>query len=104
MDSSIENYDSVQELVAMQIRKIQEGKERIIKERLNSIGINIDIEKEKNRRFKTMLVELSDGEETYYYNDGSVDGVRVVTFLMADILSPALNTDPHTISLEIKYY
>ncbi len=57
-------------------------RERILKERLDLLGIHINLEEEKIRRFPTILIEKFENTSTYYYNDGSIKGLRVITFKM----------------------
>lgn len=55
----------------------------MIKERLKALDIEIDFEHERQRRLKLITCETNKepySTETYYYNDGSKEGVRIVTF------------------------
>ena len=63
-------------------KKFIAEQERILKERLDSLGIHIDLEEEKIRRFPNLLVEKFKNTHTYYYNDGSIEGLKIVTFKM----------------------
>lgn len=70
-------------------------KEEILLRALEEHGIKIDIEKEKERRFKSMVVEIQEREagkkvEVYYYNDGSIEGVKIVELPYFDISSFSL--------------
>lgn len=81
-------------------------KEIILKEKLAENGIVIDWEQEEKKRFKSLAVTHSYDRETWYYNDGSIDGLRIVTFVN-DLDMPGLNdfNDGQVkISAEIKYY
>lgn len=56
----------------------------IIKERLKALNITLDFEAEEKRLFKSIACVKEDGlslNEAYYYNDGSVNGQRIVTFI-----------------------
>lgn len=55
-------------------------KDKVIKEKLLEHGIDFNLENEQKRRFKSIMVEHVNNEETYYYNDGSISGFRIVTF------------------------
>lgn len=81
--------------------KIQDSRDEILKNRLESLGINIDFDKEEKSRFKSLIREFKGNEETIYYNNGSVGGLRVVTF--ATILKP-INPETMTIEAEITFY
>ena len=61
-------------------KKFITEQERILKERLDSLGIHIDLEEEKIRRFPNLLMEKFENTHTYYYNDGSIEGLKIVTF------------------------
>lgn len=63
-------------------KKFITEQERILKERLDSLGIYIDLEEEKIRRFPSLLIEKFENTHTYYYNDGSIEGLKIVTFKM----------------------
>lgn len=68
---------AIKELVRQELA----SKEEVIKRRLKELGIELDFNQEKRRRFKSLMVERIGGEETYYYNDGSTFGMRLVTFV-----------------------
>jgi hypothetical protein len=57
-------------------------KSDIVMQRCMDLGIEMDIEAEKKRRFNRFLVvhDPYNNEETYWFNDGSVTGLRIVTF------------------------
>ena len=65
--------------------QINNQKEQIIKNRLLELGFSYDYELEKTRRFKMFLREIEGNEERYYYNDGTIEGRRIVTFVKNDI-------------------
>ncbi len=48
-------------------------------EALRRNGITIDMEKERVARFKKIAVEQRGDVMTYYYNDGSTGGLKLVT-------------------------
>ena len=82
----------MQELQEKREAVIREEKERIIKEKLKEIiGIEIDIEEEEKRRFKRLVKVYSEGEEIIYFNDGTVEGKRIVTFVYNNTLSKLNN-------------
>ena len=62
------------------IAKVQKIKEDVVIEMAKSKGITIDLEEEKSARFKSIVIEHDYGKESWYYNDGTKDGVRIVTF------------------------
>ena len=101
-DVSISNL--MQEATSKLINDIYEKRKKIITERFKEIaGIDLDIESEAKRRFKRLSIEYKDNEETIYFNDGSEQGKRIVTFVKKD--SPlAFENDRCKISVEYSYY
>ena len=85
--------------------KINQHKEQILNDRLKQLGIKIDILKEQDRRFtKLRRVMYQDStKETWYYDDGTKDGLRVVTF---ELISPPfdMNAKEISIGLNLKHY
>ena len=71
--------------------------------RLEKLGIELDAEAERRKRFKSFVVEYNDHEETYWYNDGSETGLRIVTFKKAQS-NFDLKEPNHTIKTEVSYY
>lgn len=75
---------SEQDIINNIILKINNQKEQVIKNRLAELGIHYDYDLEKTRRFKMFLREIQCNEERYYYNDGSIEGIRIVTFVKTE--------------------
>lgn len=96
-------FDKQQEIIGDMIAELNKKKDAIIMHRLEKLGIKLDVEVEQRKRFKTFVVEYNDHEETYWYNDGSETGLRIVTFKKAqpnfDLKEPN-----HTVKTEISYY
>jgi len=83
-DVSISNL--MQEATDKMVKGLQEKREAIIRAKLKEIiGIEINIEEEQKRRFKRLSIEYNGKEETIYFNDGSVNGKRIVTFIKKNI-------------------
>jgi len=66
-------------------KKINAEKERLLLERLRLfLGEDVDLKKEIQRRFPRIINEVSDGgsKETYYWDNGNVDGMGfpIITF------------------------
>lgn len=79
-DVSVSNL--MQEVTSKLINDIHEKRNKVITERLKEIvGINLDIKAEASRRFKRLAIEYKGNEETIYFNDGSEQGKRIVTFV-----------------------
>ena len=100
--------DAIDSLVSQVIKE----KEEIITNRIKHLGLDIDFEQEANKRFKSIVCEHKfDGaftdEETYYCNDGSDEGFRIVTFLNERTLSHVIQNDNNTTikaEFNLKYY
>ena len=86
------------------IDRVQKQKDKIITDRLKELGIDLNIEEEKQRRFKRIAFERSETEETVYFNDGSVHGIRVVTFTYENSGFNGINTDINKLSVSLSYY
>ena len=101
-DVSISNL--MQEATSKLISDIHEKRNKVITERLKEIvGIDLNIEEEAKRRFKRLAIEYNGNEETIYFNDGSISGKRIVTFVKKD--NPlTFETDRCQMSVEYSYY
>lgn len=86
------------------VREVNEKKEKLIREKIRQItGIDVDLKEEQQRRFQRFLYEYKDNTETIYYNDGSVEGLRIITFVKDN------TTDPYDIAnfkinMQYSYY
>lgn len=91
----------IESAINKSIDNIRQYKDEAFKSRLKKFCIDLDIETESKRRFKRFIKEVKGNEETIYYNDGSVEGFRIITFV--ETQKPF---DPETFSMltEIKYY
>lgn len=101
-DVSISNL--MQEVPSKLINDIHEKRNKIITERLKKIvGIDLDIKSEANRRFKRLAIEYKGNEEIIYFNDGSEQGKRIVTFVKKG--NPlTFETDRCQMRVEYSYY
>ena len=102
-NSELQNIQT--ELVNRLCKKIEIEKLIILKNALKEKKIDIDLSKENNNRFKKLKVEFDGFSETYYYDDGTESGLRLVSFLYSN----KINTDfinsgfVGNINCEIKY-
>jgi len=62
------------------IKGIAEFKQATIISRLKEMGIDVCLEEEQHRRFKSFVLEIQGDKETLYYNDGTISGLKIVTF------------------------
>lgn len=68
-------------LVAEAARDLIRKKEQIVCCIIKDfLGIDIDLEQERQCRFRQLAVCCDNGEETWYYNDGSPSGKAIATF------------------------
>jgi hypothetical protein len=94
----------MQEVTDKMVKDLQQKRETIIREKLKEIvGIEIDIEEEQKRRFKRLSIEYKGNEETIYFNDGSINGKRIVTFVQNDMM-PNLKDATYKITQTYSYY
>lgn len=86
------------------MKDIHEKREKVIAKRLKEmVGIDLNIEEEAKRRFKRLGMEINGNEETIYFNDGSINGIRIVTFVKKE--SPiSFEIDRCQINVEYTYY
>lgn len=92
----------MQEVTAKIAQDIAVQKEIVIKQKLKEIvGIDINLEEELQRRFKRFCSVRQGNEEIIYFNDGSIEGKRIVTFVKKDI---PFNTEDFTLGYEETYY
>jgi hypothetical protein len=83
-------------------KEINEKKELVIRERLREIlGIEIDLQEELKRRFKRLSRVRQGNEETIYFDDGSIEGKRIVTFVRKDM---PFNPETFIVGYEETYY
>lgn len=94
------------DLVSKISSEIDAKKKQILLDKLSLLGVELNLELEEKRRFKILFMESTQNEQTIYYNDGSIDGIRVVTFCMIDTFPSYDLDDERSISVvsELKYY
>ena len=91
----------VRDLVSQMVDSISKQKEDILKTRLLNKFQDFNFEEEKKRRFKKLVCEVDyHGNETYYYNDGTTDGCRLVTFFKFE---PQFELGSNKMNFELKY-
>ena len=76
----------IEEVTRKIAQDIIDKKEFVIKQKLKEIvGVELDVIEEEKRRFKRLSIELKGNEETIYFNDGSLNGIRIVTFVRKEV-------------------
>lgn len=85
---------------------IRKSKEKIFFNKLSDLGIDINLENESKRRFKRFIIEshIDTGHETWFYNDGSLEGLRVVTFINPEFKLSFDQKDMINYGSEINYF
>ena len=69
------------EMVHSFIDRIIKEKEKLIKQRIElMVGLDINFEEEAQRTFPRITRKVSKGSESYYWNDGTVDGKLLISF------------------------
>lgn len=97
--------DIQEKIIKEMASDLEAKKKQVLLNRLSELNIDLDLEKEQKRRFKSLQsVSESFDTETIYYNDGSEDGLRVVTFQRIDSFPTMDDFRTMSIKSEIKYY
>jgi hypothetical protein len=86
------------------VKNFNAKKDVLIRSKIKEVlGFEIDLELEQLKRFKSLCIEYKGDEETIYYNDGSVSGKRIITFVKIE--NPInYNTNTFSMSTEYSYY
>ena len=74
--------NTMESIVEEMSKKIQDYKDAVIEERLKSLGLwdAFEWEKEYNPRFSRFIYETQMSRETIWYNDNTIDGLKVIEF------------------------
>jgi|TARA_R110000744_G_scaffold373646_1_gene485937 hypothetical protein len=92
----------MEEVTRKMAQDINAKKELVIRQKLKEIvGIDIDIIEEERRRFKRLSSEYRGNEQTIYFNDGSLEGKRIVTFVKKEI---PFDLETFSLGYEETYY
>ena len=92
----------MEEVTRKMAQDINTKKEIVIRQKLKEIvGIEIDVIEEERRRFKRLSSEFNGNEQTIYFNDGSLEGKRIVTFVKKEI---PFDEENFTLGYEETYY
>ena len=91
----------VSDLVSQMVESITKQKEEILKTKIYNKFQDFNFEEEKKRRFKKIVCEVDyHGNETYYFNDGTSEGCRLVTFFKFE---PCFDFGSNKMNFELKY-
>jgi len=100
MDDSFNLHKSLMEDL---IRDISEKKQAVINAKLKKLNIAVNIDTENRRLFKSLVCVTQGNQDTYYYNDGSINGLRIVTFVKKETQLFDSNSK-FTMKMELDYY
>jgi hypothetical protein len=89
------------EMTTKLVNDIEQKRNQIIVDRLKEVvGIDLNIEEEQKRRFKRFAIEYNGNKETIYFNDGTAEGKRIVTFVRSD---EPVSFDPEKTTMRVNY-
>lgn len=98
------NTVSVQQSIINDIvTKLQFQQEELIKQKLiEYLGYELDVIAESKRRFPRLGIFHQDNEISYYWNDGSQFGHRLITFVSSNV--DYSDIENYKLKCDIKYY
>lgn len=62
------------------LQNLNKEKQRIFVQKLNEKGFTIDLMEQRGKKFKDVLIINEDEKEHWFYNNGTNEGLKVVTF------------------------
>jgi hypothetical protein len=84
--SDVYSNNLMEEITSKLVNDIWNKRLEVISERLKEIcNIDLNIKEESERRFKRLSIEYKGNEEIIYFNDGTADGKRIVTFVRKEL-------------------
>ena len=92
----------IDEMMEKHLESLMKKKEQIIRDKFTEKGFSHLLENLETKRFKRILVENLDNCEKYYADDGSDNGVLIVTFLKENYITDI--NEQFMFKSEIKYY
>ena len=96
------NLDKALNLI---IDKFINNKKEVFKNALQELGFTVDLDHEAKKAFPNVkIVHHCDGREVWMYNNGTTEGLEVVTFYRGNLDSPLVRTDANTVAVEMNYY
>lgn len=100
-DSSPTYMDEIMNKV---VRELQAKKEQVIKDKFAEKGFAHLLENIEKRRFKKVVVEHWEDCEKWFADDGTDEGLLIVTFLNSEPLFTKNPDREFKMTTEIKYY
>ncbi len=93
--------EKIQTILNDAVKNIQNQQDNLIKKRLGRIlGYELNLEEESKRRFPRIGIFQQENETSYYWNDGTIDGIRIITFIQ----EPTNLSDANDNKLSINLY
>lgn len=86
------------------LRELQTKKEQVVKDKFSEKGFAHLLENIDKRRFKKVAIEHFEDCEKWYADDGTDEGVLIVTFLIPEPRFTNNINGEFKITTEIKYY
>lgn len=102
MDNIYSNQ--ISDIVNQIVKDINDKKQEAFILKCMELGIVFNIKEEEERRFKNFIREVKGNRETIYYNDGSIEGLRIITFITDDKFDYNDIDYKYSVISEIKYY
>lgn len=102
----IQKFDVLHEITKDVAEKLNKEKENLIfKLILEKTGNTLDLKEEARRKFPRITRVLQERKETYYYDNDTEEGLRIVTFVYEEPrLSLTHNNEIPTIVSKLMYY
>jgi hypothetical protein len=92
-----------EEYTAKIVKELNDKKDALIKQRLIAKGLERYITDSPKRRFKRMMVEQHPEWEHWYADDGTEDGVLIISFERFSGSQTGYTFEGNTLSFELKY-
>ena len=99
--NNVEMESLVSQMTKKVICDISKKRDEAFFNRLKELHINFDIEEEQGRRFKMFVREIEGNKETIYYNDHTINGKRIITYVTKQV---PFDPEKFSIGYETTYY
>jgi hypothetical protein len=104
-DFNISNMSNkMTELQEKVVKDIAEKRQNLILNRLKELNISVDFKEESRRVFKRFASVRNGNEETILFNDGSIKGLRIITFVTKEDTNIKIDAKKFSLGYEISYY
>jgi hypothetical protein len=86
-----------EDLITMMIQDMNQKKEKVVQSVLDKLDTGIILKDELHKLFKSVHSRTIGGEETWFFNDGSVEGRRFLKF------TPKIENNENGLGYEFEY-